>query len=433
MHARSIAVFLQVMVCMAASGGDWPHWRGPNHDGSSPETGLPAQWSTTENVAWKTPMPGPGATTPIIVGGNVFVASIDTAGAKVVAMCLNRADGKVRWTQDIGPDRKFPRNTMVACSPTSDGKRVFFMFSDGTVAGFDVDGKLLWKQRIHEHADMAIQFGYTCSPLLVQDRLIIQVLQNPKQVYRHLKLNPQAQRESFLLALDPATGKEVYKHVRQAQDAVDEGFESYASPLLLRNGEKQEMLVIGGDCLSAHDPQTGKELWRWGSYNPEHIRIWRQVAGVTPGDGLICVPLPRGTATVGIKPEGGTPQTKPALWRLDDVNPDVCYAAWYKEHFYILDGDKRTLTRVDSKSGKKVWSGALTDQGVIRASPIAADGRIYTISERGEVVIADAGGEQFKVLQRIQMGQPLCQGSIAIAYGQLFIRTGQNVYCIGKR
>jgi len=191
--------------------------------------------------------------------------------------------------------------------------------------------------------------------------------------------------------------------------------------------------VVGGDCISAHDPATGKEHWRWGSYNPERIRIWRQVAGVTPGDGVICVPLPRGTATVGIEPVGGTPQTRPALWRLDDVNPDVCYPAWYQGHFYLLDGDKRTLTKVESRTGRKVWSGALTDQGVIRASPIAADGRIYTISERGEVVIVEAGGETFKVLERIQMGEPVCQGSIAIACGQLFIRTGQNVYCIGKR
>jgi outer membrane protein assembly factor BamB len=326
-------------------------------------------------------MPGSGATTPIIVGDNVFVASNDEEAKKVVAICLNRADGEVRWSHVIGPTKRFPRNTMVACSPTSDGKRVFFMFSDGSVAGFEVGGKPLWKLRVHDHADMAIQFGYTCSPVLVEDRLIVQVLQNPKQIYRHFKHNPQAKRPSFLLALDAATGKEVYQHIRAAENAVYEAFESYASPVLHRNGGKQELLVLGGDCLSAHDPFTGKERWRWGSYNPQREKRWRQVAGVTPGEGVICIPLPRGTATVGIRPEGGTPKAKPPLWRHEDINPDVCYAAWYKERFYLLDGDQRTLSCLEPKTGRKLWTGKLSDQGIIRASPIAADGRIYTIAE----------------------------------------------------
>lgn len=431
MRIKRAIVFLSVLSWPILA-GDWSHWRGPDFDGSSPETGLAEQWNTSENVAWKAPMPGPGATTPIIVGEHVFVSSIDKANGKVLALCLDRTDGSVRWSHEIGPDRKYPRSHMAVCSPTSDGKRVVFMFSDGTLAAFDVGGQLLWQRRVHEQADMAIQFGYTSSPLLFQDRVIIQVLQNPRQVYRHLKFNPQAPRDSFLLALDVATGKEVYKEPRTSADAVDESFESYASPVLRRAGAGLEVLVLGGDCLSAHDPLTGKERWRWGSFNPEKNRIWRQVASPTPGDGAICVPLPRGTATVGIKPEGGTPESRPALWRYDDLNPDVCCAAWYQGRFYVLDGDKRKLTSIDGTTGQKVWTGTLSEEGIFRASPTATDGRIFTISERGEVVITAAGGDAFKVLQRIEMGEPLCQGSIAIAYGQLFIRTGQHVYCIGK-
>jgi outer membrane protein assembly factor BamB len=433
---RNALPLLLAAACLAGSAcaDDWPNWRGPAYNGTSPEKGLPATWSKTENIAWVAPLPGPAGATPVIFGDRIFLSSTDLQAKGMVAMCLNRRDGKVLWQKEVGKTRFYPRNvTSAAPSPVTDGKHAWFLYNDGTLVCFDLDGKQVWQRQLYETGDMAIQFGYTATPLLYKDRLIVPVLQNDKQVWAHFKNNPKAPRESFIVAFDPLTGKDVWR-VPRTSDAVFESKESYTSPVPFERDGKSEFLVLGGDYLTSHDPLTGTEVWRWGTYNPKKDRMWRIVPTPVVADDLVLICPPKGPHPMAVKPGGGTLEKNPPAWTLEpnDVRPDVCVAAYSQGRLYVLDGDTRVLACVEPKTGKVLWKGEVSAQGVIRASPTVADGKVYCIGENGEAVVLSAG-DKFEILAKIQMGEVVCQSTIVVAYGQLFLRTAQNLYCIGKK
>lgn len=149
-----------------------------------------------------------------------------------------------------------------------------FLFGSGDLAALDMDGKLLWsKNLVQEHGNFCTKFGYSSSPLLWNGKLYIQMLRRPKPYSG--PAGTEAPLDSLILAIDFQTGKELWKQVRKS-DAKDESYESYASPVLLENKSRNEILIQGGDCVSGHDPATGNEFWRM-DYNPKRETIWRLI------------------------------------------------------------------------------------------------------------------------------------------------------------
>ncbi len=250
--------------CLAA---DWPQWRGPFFNGSTDERGLPASWSKTENVAWVSPLPGPSAATPIVSNGRVFVPSTVKGTPDFVALCFDAKTGKELWRKQAGSNRRrLPNNNMASPSPVTDGKRVFFLYGDGTLLGFDFDGKPLWSRNIEkEYGNLALQYGYSNSPVLYEGKLLITVVRRDKP-YR----DPPADGplDSFIAALDPATGQTLWKQPRKT-NTFDEGQETYSTLIPFARNGKVELLMTGGDFVTAHDPATGSELWRLRILDPE--------------------------------------------------------------------------------------------------------------------------------------------------------------------
>jgi len=179
MHRR---ICLGVIVVLAFSASiraaNWPQWRGPFFNGSTDEKNLPTSWSENENIAWIAPLPGPSGSTPIICRGRIFVSSMVGKGPDFVALCLSAKDGKKLWEKKIGSDsRRLPRNNLVSPSPATDGKNVFFLYGNGDLVGFDVEGNPLWKRNIEvEYGNLALQFGYSNSPFLYEGTLYITVI-----------------------------------------------------------------------------------------------------------------------------------------------------------------------------------------------------------------------------------------------------------------
>ncbi len=278
---------LTVLVTLVAPtlAGDWPQFRGPFFNGSTDEKGLPASWSVTENIAWVADLPGPGDSTPAVWGNRVFLTSTDKEKEALLALCLDRRTGKPLWTREIssGEVRRDYRSTYAAPSPSTDGKRVFFFYGNGQLIAFDIEGKELWRRNIQkDYGDFAFLWTFSSSPLLYDGKLYLQVLQ------RDVSVRPPGQGrrprrragsgngddeesgapiQSYLLAMDPATGKTLWRHFRPS-DARAESREAFTTPIPRESGGRKEILVIGGDALTAHDPETGKELWRWGTWNP---------------------------------------------------------------------------------------------------------------------------------------------------------------------
>ena len=435
MTTRKVLLSLVTMVLLLSHwsfASDWPHWRGPFLNGSSDEKNLPNSWSQTENVVWVSPLPGPSGATPVICKGRVFVSSTKKGSDELLALCFDAKSGKELWRKKLGASsRKVPRNKMATPSPVTDGKHVYFLYGSGELAGLDYDGNVLWSRNIEtEYGNISIKYGYSSSPLLYKDKLYILIHRRHKS-YR----SPESSTlDSFILAVDPKTGKNIWKQPRKT-DALDESLDSYSSPILNQSGGRTEILVIGGDYVTANDPATGKELWRYG-YAEQKSERWRNVSSPVMGEGLIFGVRPRGgNGLFALKNGGGgTLSDDQIAWTFDGPTPDACTPLYYKGNLYVLDGkSRRVLTCLDAKTGQQKWQGKLGGSGgPWYASVTAADDKLYCINEASEAVVFAAGDGEFKILSRIDMEDKPVQASIAISEGRLYIRTASKLTCVSN-
>jgi outer membrane protein assembly factor BamB len=415
---------------------NWPHWRGPSYNGSSPATGLPTQFSTTENVAWALPLPGPSAATPIIWGDYVFVSSTDTSARTLVALAIDRRTGKARWQHKIADTLQKDRQSNYASpSPATDGKRVIFFYGNGDLAAFDFEGERLWARNLQtDYGEFAFQWTFSASPTLHNGTLFMQVLQRNEPVHGHGRKDGPI--ESFILALDPENGQNRWKVARPCE-AVAESHEAYSTPIPFEHRGRLELLITGGDCLTGHALDTGKELWRWGTWNPNKIGHWRLVPSPIAGEGLILACAPKGDPVYAIKAGGsGTLDASAMGWKSDqhrEVSSDVPTPLFYLGDFFVLSDVRRALSRVEPRTGQVKWSIETPGRSKYEASPTGADGKVYLMNFLGEVAIVDA--ENGKVLQVIPLGEEgdnFTRSTIAVAHRQLFIRTNHKLYCIGE-
>jgi outer membrane protein assembly factor BamB len=438
---QSLVLIAGILCASLVHAADWPQWRGPNFDGSSTETGLPVQFSKTENIAWTADLPGPSGSTPIVSGDTVFINSIDAGKKSRLAIALDRKTGTTRWQQEVGPGvSQDDKSNFSSPSPVTDGQVVYFYYGNGDLACFDMEGKKIWSRNIQKgYGSFAYQWTYSASPLLSDGKLYIQVLQ------RNVSVNGRGSdnNESYLLALDPKTGKELWKHVRPSE-AVAESLEAFSTPIPCTHNGRREILITGGDCITGHDPVTGKELWRWGTWNPQKIGHWRLVPSPVAGAGVALACGPKNAPVFAIKlGQNGKLPDSAIAWQSTDreVTSDVPTPLFYKGKFYILNGGKRKLLCVEPADGKVVWSGELVASSgagrtVFESSPTAADDKIYVMDHKGNVFVAAANTSEFKQLATAAMGDATdnsLRSSIAISQGQLFIRTGSKLYCVGKK
>jgi outer membrane protein assembly factor BamB len=428
--ALSLA-FQALLISFPGHAENWPQWRGPFFNGSTTEKGLPVQWSKTENVAWVAPLPGYSGATPAVWDDCVFVTSPDEQ-KNLLLFCLDSKSGKVRWRKVVGGgDRQQGLNNMASPSPVTDGKRVFSLFATGDLAAFDFSGQELWKRDLgKEYGRFANMWIYGSSPMLYGGKLFVQVVQhNPRpDSYTHA-LDDKPERESFLLCLDPQTGTNLWRHVRPT-DAVEESQEAYSTPIPYAGKQGEEILVVGGDYVTAHSPDTGAELWRCGGLNVRHEHFWRIVPSAVVADGMIIACGPKRDPVLGIKDGGRGLVTETHIaWQSKEFTSDCATPLSYQQKLFVLDGDRQVMTCLYPQTGAKEWQGNLGVKEIFRASPTGADGKIYCVSENGTVIVLEAGNE-FRILATIRMDEAPVRSSIAAAHGELFIRTAQNLYCV---
>jgi outer membrane protein assembly factor BamB len=422
---------------------NWPNWRGPNHDGSAEAQSLPTKFGKGDHVKWSAKLPGPSAATPVIWENKVFLSSIGTEDGSLLAIALDRDTGKFLWQDKAGSGyqpggdgdswRLDNRSNYSAPSPVTDGKRVIFFYGNGDLVGYTLAGKRIWGRNIQrDYGDFTFQWTFSSSPTLYEGSLYLQILQRNEAV--HGRGKPGA--ESFLLKVDPDTGKTIWKHTRPS-NANKESLESFATPIPYEGAGRKELVIVGGDVLTGHDPATGKELWRWGTWNEGHKeQWWRLVPSPVIGDGVIlaCAPkkAPVYAAQTGLK--GTHSGENGQLWnsgRNSVLTSDVPTPLYYTGHFFILSDLRKALSKVDPKTGKILWTTPMPGRYKWRASPTAGDGKIYTMNHNGEVVVLDA--KSGKILHQAKMGEDYddnIRSSVAISGRQLFIRTNSQLFCI---
>ncbi|MAG57964.1 MAG: hypothetical protein CMJ83_16895 [Planctomycetes bacterium] len=442
--ARLVVCSLALLIILPAPAQDWPHWRGPNYDGSADVKGIPDTFSKFKNVKWKTKMPGPSACTPIVVGERIFLSSVDSKRDKLVAMCINRQDGHILWKHDAGSG--YPggtggrRSNYSSPSPATDGKNVVFFFGNGDLVGFGHEGMKRWSRNLQkDYGQFAFQWTFSASPTIWEGKLFLPILQRDVPVGRRGGDGSGDKIKSFLLAIDPATGKTIYKHDRPSPARM-ESLECYATLIpFVRGDGRKELLCVGGDVLTGHDPASGKELWRWGTWNEGHRqRAWRLVPTVVSGDGVAVICAPKRAPVYAIKLGGdGKLDAKALAWksqgRPNNISSDVPSPAYRDGHFYVLSDVQYALSKVNAKTGKVVWSTEVPRDYLWRASPTINDGKVYCINHTGLVIVVDA--KSGKIVHKTFMGEvddDQIRSSVVVAHRALFIRTWDTLYCIGK-
>lgn len=430
-----LCVIIMILAVVSPVGAtDWPQWRGPFFNGSTDEKNLPVSWSWTEDVAWMAPLPGHSGSTAIVCKGRVFVSSMVERGPDFVALCFDGKNGKKLWEKHIGSDtRRFPRNNMASPSPVADGERVFFLYASGDLIAFDYEGNQLWARNIEsEYGNLALQFGYSSSPFLYEGKLIITVIRRDRP-YPQGRAKDSGPYDSYLMAVNPQTGETIWKQQRPT-NAFDEGRETYSTPSPFIRDNRAEILNTGGDFVTAHDPQSGKELWRF-EYNTRKVRDSRIIPSLVTGDGLIFGTRHKHGGVFALEPPSQDNSSKGRIvWEFDGPSPDCSTPLYYQGRLYVLQGNKnpKIVTCLEPKTSRQIWQGEIGGRGPWRASLTGADGKLYCINETGEIVILAAGGDEFKILFETKTDETPIQSSISVADGHLFIRTAKNLYCIGK-
>ncbi|HKG48414.1 MAG TPA: PQQ-binding-like beta-propeller repeat protein [Pyrinomonadaceae bacterium] len=415
---RSLGVFAVLLVSFVVVHGDnWPQWRGPGLNGVSNEKNLPVKWTTDENVSWNVPMPGLSGSTPIIWRDRIFLNVAD--GDNLFLWCLNKTNGEVVWKQPLGGGNvKMRKQNMSSPSPVTDGRSVYVMTGTGMLKGFDFNGKELWTRDIQkEYGQFGLLWGYASSPLLHEDSLYIQVLHGMK-----------TDDASYVMRIDKKNGKTLWK-VDRPTNAIRESPDSYTTPALLRYGKTTEIVITGGDCVTGHDPATGKELWRANGLNPDNNPSYRIVASPIIFDNIIYAPT-RVKPLLALKAGGrGDITSSHVLW--STVNgPDVPTPVTDGKYFYVVN-DRGIMFCLDAKTGAEVYAQQRIKPGTYSSSPVLADGKIYITNEDGLTTVVVAG-PKFEVLAENPLNDYVLS-SPAISDGQIFIRTAQHLYAIGKK
>jgi outer membrane protein assembly factor BamB len=396
---------------------NWPQWRGPSLNGVSAEKNLPTAWGTEENVTWKLAMPGFSGSTPIIWADRIFLNVAD--GDDLYLWCVDRNKAAVLWKKRLGGgNMKLRKQNMSSPSPVTDGKNVWVMTGTGILKGFDFSGSEIWSRDIQkEYGEFGLNWGYASSPLLFEDSLYVQVLHGMKTD------NP-----SYVMRINKTTGKNIWK-VERPTNAIRESPDSYTTPALLRYGKTVEIVITGGDVVTGHDPATGKELWRAGGLNPDNQPFYRIVASpVISGDMIYAPTRVKPLLAIRAGGRGDITETHRA-WSFQN-GPDVPTPVTDGNYFYVVD-DRGVMWCLDAKTGQAIYGPQRIKTGTYSSSPVLADGKIYITNEDGLTTVVKAG-PKFEALAENNLND-YCLSSPAISDGQIFIRTTQHLYCIGKR
>ena len=399
-----------------APGANWPQWRGPDATGVTAAKNLPEKWSATDNVTWKLALPDVSGSTPIVWNDRVFLNVGE--GAELYLLCVDRQKGVELWKKFLGSGNvKTRKQNMSTPSPVTDGKHVWVLTGTGVLKAFDFSGRELWARDIQkDYGPFGLNWGYASSPLLVRDRIFVQVLHGMK-----------TDDPSYVLGIDALTGKTLWRAERPT-DAVAESPDAYTTPAILRNGGKEELVITGAGYATGHDPATGAELWRAGGFNPGNDRANRVVASATVANGLVYVPS-RVKPLIALRVGGRGDITQSHVAWATDQGPDVPTPAVTDKYIFILN-DRGILWCRDAKTGAEIWGNQRVRTGTYSASPVVADGKLYVTSEDGVTTVLEAG-PTFKVIAENDLAD-YTLSTPAISGSQIFIRTTKFLYCIGR-
>jgi outer membrane protein assembly factor BamB len=403
---------------LASRAENWPSWRGPNSNSVVHGSEYPTKWGEEQNIAWKIKVPGWGTSTPAIWEQKIFVSFADTENGLV---CLDR-EGKQQWKASLGAagSNKNRKASAANPSPITDGQNVYVYYKSGDLACVSVDGKTVWHINLQDKYGPDLHnWDLGTSPVMTMDLIVVAVMH---------------QGPSYLLAVNKKTGEQVWNQSRDL-GAPAEARDSYSTPLVLTEGDRETLIVLGADFVTAHEAATGEEIWRVGGLNPDSTRNFRSIASPVAVDGMIIAPYARGKTLTAIRRAGqGDVTDTHVAWTMytaRDSTADVPTPVAYEGKVYI-SGDRGDVTCIEISSGKELWVESLPrNRYVYSSSPVIAGGKLYVTREDGRTFILEVGDKPKVVAENSIRENTLA--TPALADGQIFLRTSDYLICIGKK
>lgn len=413
---------------------NWPHWRGPNADGSAPDADPPTKWDADTNIKWKAALVGKGSATPVVWGDRVFlVTAVKTdriARAdelpkvdpkftvktdppknfyKFVVLCFDRGNGKHLWEKTaaemVPHEGTHETHSYAAGSPTTDGKLLYVSFGSFGTYAYDFDGNLKWSRTDLGRMHTRLGWGEAVTPVVAGGALL---------------LNYDQEADSKLICLDATNGKTKWEAKRDEKT-------TWSTPLVVEHDGKKHVVTNGTTRVRSYDLASGEIVW--------------QVAGMTVnpipsplrfGDSVICVSGYRGAAAVSVPlaSKGDLGDSKDKVnWRYASGTPYVPSPVLVGDNLYFTSTNEAVLTVLNAKTGKAVVEKERLPQAKnFYASPITAAGRVYFVDRTGTTIVVKSG-ETVDVLSVNKLNDPIDASPAAVGK-QLFLRGEKYLYCI---
>jgi outer membrane protein assembly factor BamB len=418
--SATVFVFWAV-VCwplMVQGNDDWARFRGPTGQGTAASSKLPTTWTADENVAWKTPLSGAGASSPIVFGDRVYLTYYDgyfvpgeeggsTDQLTRHLMAINLSDGAVIWDQSVAAklpeEERIRDHGFAANSVAVDQQRIYAFFGKSGVTAFDHEGKEIWTTDVGSGTH---GWGTSASPVLFQDLVII---------------NASVESES-LVALRQADGKEVWR--------VEGIREAWNTPIVIETPQGRTELVMArqGDVMS-FDPQTGETLWTC-----KTDIGWYMVPSVVYSEGVVyCLGGRSGTAALAVKVDGrGDVTESHRLWT-SRKGSNVTSPVFHQGHLYWMHEQQGVAYCADAATGEVLYEERLDRAGQVYASALLADGRLYYVTRGGRTFVLAAKPEFEQLAANDLRDGGVFNGSPAAAGNRLLIRSDKFLYCLENR
>ncbi len=392
---------LALAFAICFSGADWTQFRGSDNRSVADGETLPVQLDLEKHVAWKVPLPGRGASSPIVVDGRVLVTcSSDTRRDRLHLLCFDGASGELCWARQLwatGRTSIHPFGAVAAPTPASDGQRVFALYSSNDLACFDLDGNLQWLRGLtFENPTTRNDVGMGSSPLVIGRSVIVQL---------------QNQGESFVAALDTATGQTQWR-IQRERDAL------WASPTVLRGKTPQEDILLLQDRkeLSGWDPQRGEKLWAYEA-------SCHTTASATTWDGKVYLPA---EGLHALQYDSARRQVE-LLWREPRLRSENASPVVHDGRVYTIKAPA-ILVCGDAADGKILWQ--LRLKGPQWGTPVLAGGHLYCVNHEGLIQIVELG-EKGRIVSTGQIDQEIL-ASPAVADGAMYLRSQGHLWKIAS-
>lgn len=402
---RTLPIVVALLLLPAlARGENWPGWRGPRGDGTSLESDVPTEWSATDNILWKTPLPGSGHASPIVWENRLFVVASLEESEERVLVCLDRATGSTLWQRTVlrSPlEGKHPLNSYASSTPATDGERVYVSFLDREemfVAAYDFDGRELWTARPGRFSS---RHGYCSCPVLFEDKLIV---------------NGDHDGEAYIVALNRDAGDVVWKVNRPNNTR------SYATPIIREIDGRTQMILSGNKCVASYDPRDGSQHWLLDGPTEQFV-----ASMVYNGELLFMSCGYPEHHLLAIRPDGhGNVTDTHVAWRTTQGASYVPSPIAAGDYFLVVSDDG-IASCFAADGGERMWQERLGTH--FSASLVSAGGLVYFLDDDGRTTVVRPG-EELDVVAENELGEA-CYASPAIGDGAIYIRGEKHLYSIG--